>query len=193
MSVNGVSEIKKELRQRFRNIRLSISEGEKSELDRSVAENFLALAQYGEAEVLLVYISKDIEVGTELIIDQALRDGKKVAAPKCDIKTNEMEFYIISSRDDLAEGYYGLMEPDPDKCPEVEDFSGALCIVPALAYDRKGFRLGFGKGYYDRFLARFGGVSAGLCYESCVCGELPRGEFDRRVNILVTEKRTVSV
>ena len=160
----------------------------KAQLERSVAENLFKLKQYREAETLLVYISKDIEVGTDLIIEQAMRDSKRIAAPRCDTEAVDIDFYYINSRDDLVAGCYGLFEPDVEKCERVEDFSATLCLVPALAYDREGYRLGFGKGYYDRFLARYDGFSAGLCYDSCVAEQLPRGEFDRAVDVLVTDK-----
>ena len=188
MPLSGVDGLKKQLRSTYKNIRLSLGADEKELLDSAVAENLFALDIYRGAEVILAFVSKDIEVGTQRIIERALSDGKRVAAPLCDTETTDIDFYFINSRGNLKKGFYGLYEPDPKKCAAVTDFSGALCLVPALAYDREGYRLGFGKGYYDRFLARFNGVSAGLCYECCVSDELPRGRFDRRVDALVTDK-----
>ena len=66
-------------------------------------------------------------------------------------------------------------------------------MVPALSYDLNGYRLGYGKGYYDRFLSRFAGDTVGLVYESCLCDTLPHGKFDRRAGKIVTEARVINV
>ena len=73
----------------------------------------------------------------------------------------------------------------------VPDFSKGLCIVPALSFDFQGYRLGYGKGYYDRFLARFGGSTVGLCYDSCMVRNLPAGRYDQPVHLIVTQRKTL--
>ena len=99
-----------------------------------------------------------------------------------------MDFFFIKSYDDLSPGKYDIPEPVPEKCEQVRDFSSGLCLVPGLSFDYQGYRLGFGKGYYDRFLSRFGGITAGICYAKCTVSELPRGVYDRAVDILITER-----
>ena len=99
-----------------------------------------------------------------------------------------MDFYFIKSYDDLSPGKYGILEPVPERCEKAVDFLRGLCLVPGLSFDLQGYRLGFGKGYYDRFLSDFGGTTVGICYSKCTMGELPRGTFDRAVDIVLTEK-----
>ena len=97
-----------------------------------------------------------------------------------------MRFYIISSFDDLSAGAYGIFEPK-EGCKEALFDSETLCIVPGLSFDKDGYRLGFGKGYYDRFLASFPGKTVGLCYEECVCEKTIRDKFDKSVSALITD------
>ena len=101
--------------------------------------------------------------------------------------SNDMSFYEIKSFDDLEQGSFNIFEPK-EYCPMIADFNDACCIVPALSYDKRGYRLGFGKGFYDKFLCKFNGEKIGICYDNCICGKLPNDEFDISVDWLVTEK-----
>ena len=85
-----------------------------------------------------------------------------------------------------------MLEPIPEKCRKLNDFTSSVCIVPALVYDKQGFRLGYGKGYYDRFLSGFHGVTAGLIYSDFVVKSLPRGRFDKASDIAITEKGVIT-
>ena len=88
----------------------------------------------------------------------------------------------------LKNGLYGVLEPDPSRSRPALSGGNALCIVPGLGFDSKGYRLGYGKGYYDRFLSGFHGITVGLCYSACTKWMLPHGYYDRPVDILITEK-----
>ena len=99
-----------------------------------------------------------------------------------------MEFYYIRSWQDLERASFGVMEPIVQRCERVEDESRGFCLVPGFSFDVQGFRLGYGGGYYDRFLSRFGGFTVGVCYSFCVQWNLPHGYYDRSVDLLVTEK-----
>ena len=188
MSVIDIRPIKTELRQKYRSLRQSMPSEIKEERDRAIAAQVRRLWQYQSNCVLLIYVSTAIEVDTIRIINQALEDGKKVAVPICVPDTRNMEFYYIDSVDDLAPGMFGVLEPavNPEKLYAERD--GGLCIVPAFSYDWNGYRLGYGKGYYDRFLSRFEGNIVGICYSDCVQKSLPHGRYDRPVELLVTEK-----
>lgn len=188
MPLTDIRPVKAALREKYRNIRTSMTEEEKSEYDKAIAQQVRSLWQYDKNDTLLVYVSTPIEVDTHAIIEQALLDGKKVAVPRCVEGTRNMEFYYIQSLDDLESGSFGVLEPIVNKTVLMTDFSRGLCIVPAFSYDWVGFRLGYGKGYYDRFLSRFEGNIIGICYSSCVQRSLPHGRFDRPVELLVTEK-----
>ena len=141
--------------------------------------------QYKKADKLFVYWSVGSEVDTHRIIEDALNRGKKVALPKCTDSQGNMQFYYINSLTDLTEGMYGVMEPIADVI--ADDYTAeSLCLVPALSFDSDGYRLGYGKGYYDRFLSRFTGVSFGLCYEESLSDKLPRDIYDKKVDYIVT-------
>ena len=130
-----------------------------------------------------------LESGAVGLIKQALDDEKIVAVPRCVNGTRDMVFYIIKSIDDLEKGSFSVMEPIPKKCVKLKKFDGALCIIPALAYDRYGYRLGYGKGYYDRFLSAHKGlIKTGIEYCCCMETKLIHGRFDVPTDIIVTEK-----
>ena len=171
MSVRNLRQKKIEIRSRHKKLREGFPVEKKAEFDDAIAERFLSLPEYKNCKTLLAFISKDIEVETNT-------------------ETTTIAFYEISSYDDLESGFYGLLEPKPE-CKRVEDFSDCICMVPGLVYDRDGYRLGFGKGYYDRFLLNFEGVTVGVCYSRCVEHELPRGYYDRPINMVVTERYTI--
>lgn len=178
---------KPEVRRYYKQLRKNLSPKVKTKLDDKIAENLFALDEYKSCKTLLAFVSKDIEVDTERIITQAFSDGKAVAVPRC-ISDKIMKFYIIESYSDLESGYFGLLEPKKS-CPELKDFNNSICLVPGLAYDKHGYRVGFGKGYYDRFLGEYKGVSVGVCYSNFIDEQLPKDEFDRPVDILITDNR----
>ena len=182
---------KKQLRAYYKKLRQSMSAAEKKNCDDRITAAFLESELYKKCDELLVYVSFDIEVDTLEIIKKALGE-KKVFCPRCVSGTNIMEFYHIESFDDLEAGSYGLLEPVVDTGP-VQSFSdNSVCIVPGLSFDDKGYRLGFGKGFYDRFLADFNGSTVGICYDSCLQESLPADEFDICVQHLITESKNVS-
>ena len=184
----NVRERKRALRAQFKRLRAECPAQLKREMDKKLFERFVSLEEYAACDTLFAYISGEIECDTSAIILRALADGKRIAVPRCAERTNEISFYFINSYDDLEKGKYGILEPKTEVCERAEDFSRGLCLVPGLSFDLQGYRLGFGKGYYDRFRSRFGGVTAGICYAKCTLTELPRGAFDRAVDILITEK-----
>lgn len=190
-TVFDIRPVKDKLRKVSKQYRQSLSESEKQRLDRKIENKFLNMWQYRDSKLILIYVSTEIEIDTKYIIETALKDGKKVAVPKCIDGTRNMDFYIIDSFSCLENGAFGVLEPIPEKCEKLEDFSSGVCVVPALMFDEFGYRLGFGKGYYDRFLAKFSGQTLGMCYNACVKESLPHGKYDRRVEKLVTQSKII--
>ena len=137
---------KNSLRDKAKAMRRALDPAEKQRMDRQITERLCSLFQYREADTLLCYVSKPIEVDTLPLIRRALADGKRVACPRCIEGTREMEFYYIRSLDDLEKRTFGVLEPRVPGCEKLEDYTGSLCIVPALMYDLKGYRLGYGGG-----------------------------------------------
>ncbi len=188
MPVKDIRPIKSQLRDKYKQMRRDLTPEEKAEKDASIAARVFRLWQYRENDTLLTYVSTEIEVDTRRIIERALADGKKVAVPRCVPGTRSMEFYFINSFDDLEPGAFGVLEPRPNSAKLLTDFSKGICLVPAFSYDWNGFRLGYGKGYYDRFLSGFGGNMIGICYSECIRPHLPHGRYDRAVELLVTDR-----
>lgn len=188
MPLNDIRPVKTALREKYRSLRQNMPQEIREKADQDIATQVRKLWQYKRNDVLLTYVSTSIEVDTTRIINNAIADGKRVAVPRCIPGTRNMEFYFIDTVDDLKPGMFGVLEPDPDTSEMLTDLSCGLCIVPAFSYDWRGFRLGYGKGYYDRFLSRFEGNIIGICYSECVQRSLPHGRYDRAVELLVTEK-----
>lgn len=156
-------------------------------LSKAIQKQVLALPAYEASQALLLYLSAGSEVDTWGVFAQALADGKAVYAPRCLDGRGNMAFYRVFSREELVPGRFGLWEPDPVRCPLWQGGGEALCLVPGIAFARDGSRLGYGKGYYDRFLAAHPVESAGLCFGELVLSQVPRDPFDQRVACLVTE------
>ncbi len=182
-----IRQYKTGLRNSIKDERRNMAPEEKQKLDSGVTRNVFRLYQYRSCKTVLVYVSTAIEVDTIEIIKGALKDGKKVAVPRCIPDTRLMEFHYIESLDDLSPGAFGVLEPD-ESLPIVEDFTGCLMLLPALSIDYLGYRLGYGKGYYDRYMSRFTGACAGICYSDCIRRHMYHGRFDRPVDVIVTEK-----
>lgn len=187
MPVRDIRQLKQHLREKYRTIRKEMPPDVRLDHDTRIAERVFGLWQYRRAQQVLVYVSTPIEVDTRRIIRRALEDGKRVAVPRCVPDTRDMEFYYIDSLDELSAGSFGVDEPQPNPERLATDLSDGLCIIPAFCYDFGGYRLGYGKGYYDRFLPKFGGSLIGICYAACIRRYLPHGRFDRCVELIVTE------
>ena len=133
----------------------------------------------------MLYAATDDEISTRAIAERALKDGKKLLYPKCE-GDHEMSYYYVDSLDELKAGMFNILEPSDRKAYEPN--STDVCIVPGLAYDKQGYRLGYGRGFYDRFLSDFGGITVGLCYSDFIEGNVPKGKYDMKVDVLLTEK-----
>lgn len=188
MPVTDIRPVKLALREHYKQLRRDMPPAEKQAADGEIAARVAQLWQYEDNDTVLTYVSTAIEVDTRRIIEQAWQNGKRVAVPRCVPETREMEFYYITAWEQLESGTFGVLEPVPGRCEQMTDFRQGLCLVPALSYDWKGFRLGYGKGYYDRFLSRFKGNRIGVCYAACVQRSLPHGYHDKPVELLVTEQ-----
>ncbi len=188
MPMRDIRQIKMRIRERCRAVRTGMPPGRKSAHDKKMLDVLCGLKQYKQCKIVFAYVSKDIEVDTHALIGRALKDGKRVAVPRCVPGTRDMEFYWIGGLSELKSGAFGVLEPVPGRHELVEEYTEALCVVPGLCFDSTGFRLGYGKGYYDRFMSTFEGFSVGLCYSECVQWKLPHGQYDRSVDLLITER-----
>lgn len=174
------------LRKELIALRKNMSFDEKKRFDLSIYEQVINLEEFINASLLLTYVSTGIEVDTIDIISKCFQLGKPVATPISGEFT--LDFRIIKSFDDLHIGKYGILEPNSQCKPVLSDeFANSICIVPALRFDMNGYRIGYGKGYYDRFLSKFSGFSLGICYKDFV-GTVPIDKYDLQVNKVITDK-----
>ena len=179
---------KKELRKEFSHLRAEIRD--KVSKDMDITERLLQEDIINEADVILLYSSFGSEVDTYLLIDKLIEMGKNVALPKCGAERS-MTFHLIGSVADLHEGMYRIPEPD-SALPQPEITENTVCIIPGLAFTEDGGRLGYGGGYYDEFiLAHPELYTIALAYEELIVQQLPLMQHDLRVNLIVTEERTV--
>ncbi|MEE1155448.1 MAG: 5-formyltetrahydrofolate cyclo-ligase [Acutalibacteraceae bacterium] len=187
MYKNSLKACKTQLRRKYKTIRNNISSINRKLYSDVIVQKIFNLQEFKNAETVFVYVNIGDEVETLEIIKKALQLGKKVAVPYCIPNTCLMDFYYIDSINQLQKGSFGVPEPNPNCCKKAEVKKG-LIIVPALSFDLQGYRMGYGKGYYDRYLSDFFGVSVGICYSHTISKCTLRGVFDRRVNYIITEK-----
>ena len=125
------------------------------------------------------------------VFDHAIANGKTVGLPRCGADS-QMEFYRVQSHADLAKGAYNIPEPS-DSCPllgrdELSEMTRkVVCLVPGVAFDRNGYRMGYGGGYYDRYLADFQGIRVGITYAALLREQIPTETFDLKMNFVVTD------
>jgi len=163
-------EYKKEIRSQMRRIRREMSPQTVQEKNDRIYKRLIATQQYRQAKTVVVYVSKELEVDT-----------------RCVENTRLMKMHLIGSMEDLEEGAYGILEPYSN-LPVLEDTTNAICIVPAFCNDYRGYRVGYGGGYYDRYLSTFQGVKIGVNYSDCVRPKLIGGRYDVPVDLLVTDR-----
>ena len=182
-------QIKSELRKQAKQLRKSLEN--KCEKDLKIESALLKTDEYKNAQTLLIYASLEDEIKTDGIIENALKNNKTVAAARCLDSKGKMDFYVINSLSDLTSGSFGIREPDINLCKRLETYNKSVIIVPGLIFDEKGFRIGFGGGYYDRFLAENKLFSIGLCYDELLYSSVPSEENDIPVNVVITQSRII--
>lgn len=146
----------------------------------AMAQQLFCLPDWQQADTVFCFVSMRDEPDTTAILQQALASGKRLCVPRC-LPGDQglMDIVEIASLNDLQPGRYGILEPCGGHVTALEP--GALALIPCLAVDRQGVRLGRGAGYYDRFLAQFvknGGKKLLLCPEALVFDALPSDEWD---------------
>lgn len=184
--------VKGDLRRIFRQRRKEKSD--RQQADDAILCRVLESAAYRQATVLLGFAPLPEEIQIDRLLCQALADGKVLYLPRCLDDRGQMAFYQVQSLEDLEAGSFGVREPA--LTAPLYDFDldrRALCLVPGLCFDSQGYRLGYGKGYYDRFLAKFQGVTMGLCYDDFLQDGLPVDAYDLPVQQIATACRVYTV
>lgn len=205
---------KKEIRKRIREARNCLTEMEVEIRSDLICRRILSLSEYKEAESVLCYMAFRNEVDLKSIMSTSWREGKKIYLPRMDAGTGQMEFYLHTPQDDLPVNAMGIREPSPDR-PTFPEFckegERVLMVMPGVVFDRERRRLGYGGGFYDRYLAEMAPdlkektsrmhinrdgnetmiylTTLAAAYElQLVKDPLPEEETDIRPDILVTEE-----
>ena len=187
---------KKILRKEILTKRKSIDTVEKEEKDRKILEKFYESKYYIEAKNIFIYISYDSEINTKGIINKALMDNKKIYVPRTEFKTRLMDAVKITSLDNLIESEYGILEPSAEK-PHIDPNGLDLIVVPGVAFDRNGGRMGYGAGFYDRYFEKISKdnmkkvIKLALAYDFQILEKIPMNEQDVPVNYIITESKVI--
>ena len=182
-------QIKSELRKNLLSERSVLSPAFCEQAGKAAAKNLFSFPSFLTADLVLCYISVNSELPTREIIEYCFRNGKPVAAPVC--TGDDMSFRKITSFDELKTGAFSIPEPDIS-CSDAVITSDTVCLAPALCYNGKGYRIGYGKGYYDRFFKNFPCKRIGLCYDDFIREFSPDSD-DEAVQTIITQKRIISI
>ena len=173
---------KKELRRSIRERKRAMTEEEITSRSEALGKQFAASRAYQEAKTVYGYLPYNQEVRTVPMLEQALRDGKQVAVPKC--YGDEMKFILMTDLSLVEKGYAGIPEPIADG-PIAHDET-ALVLMPGLAFDPQGHRIGYGGGFYDKFLSREPDhPTPALCYEFQMLPHLETEDHDIPVDTVL--------
>jgi 5-formyltetrahydrofolate cyclo-ligase len=182
---------KEELRAEALYSRRKISISQLARESLLVQENLAAQDQYRRAKLVVCYVSRDYEVQTTGIITRMLAEGKRVAVPLVDDSSHSLLFFEIHGLDELSPGRFGVLEPGRGSEP-VTLGEADLVLVPLVAWDDRGHRIGYGRGYFDRALAMRGAsLAVGLALESQLVPVIPEVPSDVSMDMIVTEKRVL--
>lgn len=175
---------KQEMRKIVKGYRQSLSKEDAAIKSITILNKLFGTEQYQQAECIYCYIDFNNEVMTMPLIRKAVKDGKRVAVPR--ISGDSMEFYYIRSHAELEKGSYGIMEPCAS-CPQAEE-TDAVLVMPGVAFDRENHRIGYGGGFYDRYLERENShYKIALAYEFQIFEHIPYEEHDICPDVVLSE------
>lgn len=176
-------ETKKELRDRFLNLRFNIID--KAKKDLSIKTKVLASNNYKVCKRVFTYVNTEAEIKTIDIIKSALDDNKIVAVPKI-LEAKKMIFVEIKSLNDLSVGSFNILEPISSN-EILSDFE-TIFLVPGLVFDSQNYRIGYGGGYYDRYLSQANSLAKiGLAYKFQIIDQISKDKYDIPVDFVITD------
>lgn len=185
--MNSIKEQKKQLRKKVKEKIAALSPEYCVTADQQIFKKLILLKEYQDAEVFFCYVGTKEEIDTTPVLEDILRSGKRLGVPKC-ISYGVMEVYEITSLDELQPGAYGILEPI-EGCrlikPEEIDFA----CIPCLTCSKDGKRLGYGGGFYDRYLPKLSCKKAVLCRSALREEEIPMDEYDVRIDIVIMDEK----
>lgn len=186
---------KKQLRRKILEIRDLFTADEIRKKSLAITENFVGLEAYQKAEMIMFFVPFRNEVDTRYLAERSMGLRKKVLVPRTIKEKRELiPSLLLDWDDDLVPGEYGIPEPPPEKLRPVEPRLIDMVIVPGVAFDLSGNRLGYGGGYYDRFFERLQEDTplVAVVFDHQIVKRVPVDPWDRRVDAVVTEERVLS-
>lgn len=165
---------------------------EHAQLSRKIKRNIIQSEEFNKAKIIGITVSRYPEVDTRLIIEAAWLMGKQVVVPRCKQETREMDFRLLTSFDDLESVYMNLLEPIITRTVSISKEQIDLQIVPGVVFSNEGYRIGFGGGYYDRYMVDYKGETISLCFECQAGYDVPVEQHDIPVVKMITESRSIN-
>lgn len=181
---------KDEIRLSMRKNRRVLTSDEVKTAGQNICKHIFSFDFIKDAKTVMTFISSFKEPDTDGILKELDKQKKKIVVPISNTDNFTIIPSYIDSSSSLTSGAYGIKEPSVIKPAQPSDID--VAIIPGIAFTKKGDRLGFGKGYYDKFLSEFKGIKIGVCYEFQLLDKLPVSEHDINMDIIVTEKRIYS-
>ncbi|HEX5363533.1 MAG TPA: 5-formyltetrahydrofolate cyclo-ligase [Gallionella sp.] len=187
--------LKQSIRKSIRSLRDALPVELHAAHSAAIAARLLQLPEYRRAQAVLGYMNFGAEFGCDLWAARVLADGKRLALPKVNHHTNQLDLYWVEDfENQLAPGLWGIREPLVERCQRLETLNEVeFALLPGVAFTREGARLGYGGGFYDKLLARMTSrpVLAAAAFELQLVEQLPQETTDIKVEIIVTERETI--
>lgn len=186
----SVSDQKSELRARLLKLRKSINEEDWQIRSETIINELKKIPEFITSDIIHCFVSMNDrkEVNTHSLLDDLISSGTKVIVPVTDFETGELKHSELKSFKDLKKNKWGVLEPN-EIYPQTKEIG--LILVPLLAADNEFNRLGYGKGFYDRFLRKENAIKVGLLFDDFLIDQIPVENFDEKLDILITEKKTL--
>ena len=185
--------MKEDLRKTILSKRDSMDAADNKRLSGTICRSLIALSAYESSKTIMCFVSFRSEVNTGIIIKNILDRGKRLVVPVADIKTKSLKLSYVNSIGDLVPGAYGIPEPSPSSFREASPEDIDLVLVPGACFNLKGYRIGYGGGYYDKFLPgiRKDALALGLCFDFQIVSSIEPEKHDVPVDMVLTEKRMI--
>jgi len=192
--MEGILEKKLEIRNEISKILGTLSESERSQKTKIIEDRLLEFANFLEAKTSLLYMNSSNEVATQEIIKRCFDYNRVIVLPAFIKETHEMSLMKIDNLEsELQPGPRGVLEPNPARCKKVPIENIDIAIIPGVAFDEKGGRIGTGEGYYDRFIPQLTITTrkVALAFENQIIPQVPMESHDKHVDIIITEERII--
>jgi len=185
--------MKKDLRKTILSKRDKMSAAENKRLSGTICRSLMTLSPYQSSKTIMCFVSFRSEIDTSIVIKNILDSGKRLVVPVTDIKSKSLKLSYVNNIGDLVSGTYGIPEPKPSSFQEASPGDIDLVLVPGACFNLKGYRLGYGGGYYDKFLPKIkkDALSLGLCFDFQIVSSIKPEKHDIPVDIVLTEKRMI--